>query len=98
MQPIDLDKLLDRMTDLEQAAFSEFEEIMRDIIAGWLREFYFSERLVATETPRCLLALGIMAVRRRDEIKQGDVLAWCHKQTRNLVLLYWREADEIGRA
>jgi hypothetical protein len=93
MKPIDLDPLLDRMARLEQAAFGEFEEFMRDVIAGWLEEFGFSLRLVATETPRCLLALGVMVVRRRAEIKPGDALHWCRVQTRNLVLLYWREAD-----
>lgn len=93
MKPINLDLLLDRMTRLEQAAFGEFEDFMRDMIAGWLREFGFSPRLVATETPRCLLALGVMVVRRRAEIKPGAVLLWCRVQTRNLMVLYWREAD-----
>jgi hypothetical protein len=81
MKPIDLDRLLDRMTRLEQAAFGEFEDFMRDIIAGWLRVFGFPARLVATETPRCLLALGVMVVRRRAEIKPGTVLPWCRVQS-----------------
>ena len=93
MKPINLDLLLDRMTCLEQAAFSGFEDFMRDIIAGWLKGFDFSARMVATETPRCLLALGVMVVRRRSEIKPGNVLPWCRAQTHNLVVLYWREAD-----
>jgi hypothetical protein len=70
-----------RMTRLEQAAFGEFEDFMRDIIAGWLRVFGFPARLVATETPRCLLALGVMVVRRRAEIKPGTVLPWCRVQS-----------------
>ena len=81
------------MANLEQSAFGDFEDIMRDMVAEWLREYGFSEQLVALETPRCLLSLGIMVVRRRNEIKTGKAFSWCHKETRNLVLLYWRDSD-----
>src|SRR5690348_17287530 len=77
MKFIDFDFLLERMVGLEQAAFLEFEEAMRDRIVGWLREIGLSEEEVVTETPRCLLGLGILAVQRRREIKSGRFLVWC---------------------
>ena len=93
MKLIDFDFPLERMVSLEQAAFVEFEEGLRDRIVGWLREIGLTEAEVSKETPRCLFALGILAVQRRREIAPGRFLVWCRIQTRNLVVRFWREAE-----
>ena len=93
MNFIDFDYLLQRMVLLEHAAFEEFDDVFRDAVANWLREFGLAETDVARETPNCLLALGVMVVQRRAEIEKGRALVWLRVQTRNLVVRYWREAE-----
>ena len=90
---MDFDPLLRRMVSLEHAAFVDFDDSMRDAVARWLIESGVPEAQIAMETPRCLLALGIMIVQRRSEIEPGRFLLWCHVQVRNLAVAYWRELD-----
>ena len=94
MNFIDFDNLLYRMATLEQAAFLEFEDSMRDIVMRWLLECGLTEAAAIRETPNCLLALAVMVVQRRTEIENGRVLTWLRLQTRNLVVDYWRETDQ----
>lgn len=90
----DFDFLLQRMALLEQAAFAEFEDALHAIVPDWLREWGLAEEEVERETPACLLALAVLVVQRRAEIKDGRVLVWLRIQTRNLTVRYWRETDQ----
>jgi hypothetical protein len=94
MNFIDFDYLLQRMACLEQAAFTEFEDALRDLVCDWLRECGLAEEKIVREAPGCLLALAVLIVQRRTEIEDGRVLIWLRIQTRNLVVPYWRKADE----
>lgn len=94
MNFIDFDYLLQQMALLEQAAFTEFDDALRDLVSDWLREWGMAEAEVEREVPSCLLALAVLVVQRRAEIENGRVLAWLRIQTRNLVVRYWREADQ----
>ncbi len=93
MSFIDFDYLLQRMALLDQAAFEEFDDVLRDVIAHWLGEFGLAEAEIAIETPNCLLALGVMVVQRHAELEKGRCLVWLRVQVRNLVVRYWRETE-----
>jgi hypothetical protein len=93
MKTINFDSLLARMTAWEQAAFAEFDDGLRDRLAEWFRGWGLTEAQINNETPRCLLALGVMVVQRRAEIEPGCTLAWLRAQARNLTIRFWRDAD-----
>ena len=93
MKTVNFDSLLVRMAAWEQAAFAEFDDGLRDLLAEWFRKWGLTETQIRDETPRCLLALGVMVVQRRTEIEPGCTLTWLRIQARNLTLRFWRDAD-----
>jgi hypothetical protein len=93
MNYIDHDRLRQQMARQKPDSFIEFADAVLVHLPGWLRQFGLTDEEIAREVPKCLLALAILVVQRRAEIKEGHVLDWLRTQTRNLVVQYWREAD-----
>lgn len=91
---IDLDSLIQVIDPAHPDSVAQFAIVVSGMTTEWLLNHGLPPEEVQAIAPECIMSLTILVIKRRGSIPPGRVIAWLREQTRNLVVRYWREADE----